>query len=80
MISDDEVYRTLPAVVVCTVDKLATIAFQPHFSHFTHGPAYACPEARLCHLRLRARRRTAVHRPHLLLMSTRASWTRRRPV
>jgi hypothetical protein len=44
VISDDEVYRTLPAVVVSTVDKLATIAFQPHFSHLTHGPAYACPE------------------------------------
>jgi len=44
VISDDEVYRTLPSVVVCTVDKLATIAYQPHFSHFTHGPAYACPE------------------------------------
>jgi hypothetical protein len=44
VISDDEVYRTLPAVVVCTVDKLATIAFQPHFSHFSHGPAYRCPE------------------------------------
>ena len=43
VISDDEVYRTLPAVVVGTVDKLATIAFQPHFSHFTHGPAFECP-------------------------------------
>jgi hypothetical protein len=44
VISDDEVYRTLPAVVVGTVDKLATIAFQPHFSHFTHGPAFECPK------------------------------------
>ena len=43
VISDDEVYRTLPAVVVGTVDKLATIAFQPHFSHFTHGPAFGAP-------------------------------------
>lgn len=44
VISDDEVFRTLPAVVVATVDKLAAIAFQPHFSHFTHGPAFACPD------------------------------------
>lgn len=44
VISDDEVYRTLPSVVVATVDKLATIAFQPHFSHLTHGPAFVCPK------------------------------------
>ena len=44
VVSDDEVYRTLPAVVVATVDKLATIAFQPHVSHLTHGPAYRCPK------------------------------------
>ena len=44
VISDDEVYRTLPAVVVATVDKLAAIAFQPHLSHFSHGPAYRCPK------------------------------------
>jgi hypothetical protein len=44
VISDDEVFRTLPAVVVATVDKLASVAFQPHFSHLTHGPAYECPK------------------------------------
>lgn len=44
VISDDEVFRTLPAVVVATVDKLAAIAFQPHFSHLTHGPAFSCPD------------------------------------
>lgn len=44
VISDDEVFRTLPAVVVATVDKAAAIAFQPHFSHLTHGPAYRCPQ------------------------------------
>ncbi len=43
VISDDEVFRTLPAVIVATVDKAAAIAFQPHFSHLTHGPAYRCP-------------------------------------
>ena len=42
VISDDEIYRTLPAVIVATVDKLATIAFQPHFSHLTHGPEFRC--------------------------------------
>lgn len=44
VVSDDEVFRTLPAVVVATVDKLASVAFQPHFSHLTHGPAYECPK------------------------------------
>lgn len=44
VVTDDEVFRTLPAVVVATVDKLAAIAFQPHFSHFTHGPAFRCPD------------------------------------
>jgi len=44
VISDDEVFRTLPSVVVATVDKLASVAFQPHFSHLTHGPAYECPK------------------------------------
>lgn len=44
VISDDEVFRTLPSVVVATVDKLASVAFQPHFSHLTHGPVYECPK------------------------------------
>jgi hypothetical protein len=44
VITDDEVFRILPAVVVATVDKLAAVAFQPHFSHFTHGPAFRCPD------------------------------------
>jgi hypothetical protein len=43
-ISDDEVYRYLPAILVATVDKLATIAFNPHFSHLTHGPIHRCPD------------------------------------
>jgi hypothetical protein len=43
-ITDDEVYRYLPAILVATVDKLATIAFNPHFSHLTHGPARRCPD------------------------------------
>lgn len=44
VVSDDEIYRTLPSVVVATVDKLAIVAFQPHFSHLTHGPAFRCPD------------------------------------
>ena len=44
VVSDEEVYRILPAVIVSTVDKLATIAFQPHLSHLTHGPAFRCPD------------------------------------
>jgi hypothetical protein len=42
-ISDDEVFRYLPSVVVATVDKLAAIAYNAHFSHLTHGPRYECP-------------------------------------
>jgi hypothetical protein len=43
-ITDDEVYRYLPSILVATVDKLATVAFNPHFSHLTHGPAHRCPD------------------------------------
>jgi hypothetical protein len=44
MVTDDEVYRYLPTVVVATVDKAATVAWNPHFSHLTHGPRYRCPD------------------------------------
>ena len=43
-ITDDEVYRYLPAILVATVDKLATVAFNPHFSHLTRGPGHRCPD------------------------------------
>jgi hypothetical protein len=43
-ITDDEVYRYLPAILVATVDKLATVAFNPHFSHLSHGPSHRCPD------------------------------------
>jgi len=43
-VTDDEVYRYLPAVLVATVDKIASLAFNPHASHITHGPAYRCPD------------------------------------
>ncbi len=43
-VSDDEVYRNLPAVLVGTVDKVASLAFNSHASHLTHGPAFRCPK------------------------------------
>ncbi|MDT3438736.1 helicase-related protein [Pseudofrankia sp. BMG5.37] len=43
-ISDDEVFRHLPSVVVCTVDKIASLAFNAHVSHLTHGPTHRCPD------------------------------------
>jgi hypothetical protein len=43
-VSDDEVYRHLPAVLVATVDKIASLAFNAHASHLTHGPAFRCPD------------------------------------
>lgn len=43
-VTDDEVYRYLPAVLVGTVDKIASLAFNPHASHLTHGPAFQCPD------------------------------------
>ncbi|MGW5417395.1 helicase-related protein [Actinomadura geliboluensis] len=43
-VTDDEVYRHLPAVLVSTVDKIASLAFNAHASHLTHGPAFRCPD------------------------------------
>lgn len=43
-VTDDEVYRYLPSVLVGTVDKIASLAFNPHASHLTHGPAFCCPD------------------------------------
>lgn len=43
-VSDDEVYRHLPSVVVATVDKIASLGFNAHASHLTHGPAFRCPD------------------------------------
>lgn len=43
-VSDDEVYRHLPAVLVGTVDKIASLSFNAHASHLTHGPAFQCPD------------------------------------
>lgn len=43
-VSDEEVFRYLPAVTVATVDKLAAVGRIPEMSHFTAGPAYRCPD------------------------------------
>jgi hypothetical protein len=42
--TDDEVFRYLPAVTVCTVDKLASVGFQPNVAHLISGPARKCPK------------------------------------
>jgi hypothetical protein len=43
-ISDEEVYRYLPAVIVSTVDKLAHVARADQFVNILAGPAYRCPD------------------------------------
>ncbi|UTI63329.1 hypothetical protein NBH00_18475 [Paraconexibacter antarcticus] len=43
-VTDEEVFRYLPAVTVATVDKLAAVGRVPEVSHFTAGPAYCCPD------------------------------------
>lgn len=42
--TDEEVYRYLPSVVVCTVDKLARVAWADEFVNLLAGPAYSCPD------------------------------------
>jgi hypothetical protein len=42
--TDEEVYRACPAVVVCTVDKLARVAWAEEFVNLLAGPAYRCPD------------------------------------
>ena len=44
VISDDECYRYLPSVMVCTVDKMAHVARAQQFIGVFAGPAYRCPE------------------------------------
>lgn len=44
VISDDECYRYLPAVMVCTVDKMAHVARAHQFVGVLAGPAYRCPK------------------------------------
>ncbi|MGX6446864.1 hypothetical protein ACVU7I_02170, partial [Patulibacter sp. S7RM1-6] len=42
--TDDEVFRYLPAVTVCTVDKLASVGRVTHVSHLIAGPSLRCPQ------------------------------------
>jgi Helicase conserved C-terminal domain len=61
-VTDDEVYRYLPAVLVGTVDKIASLAFNAHASHLTHGPAFQCPDhGYVTHAQGRDRRCLARH-------------------
>lgn len=43
-ISDEEVYRYLPSVLVGTVDKLAVIAYNKRFANFFGVARHICPE------------------------------------
>ena len=43
-VTDEEVFRYLPAVTVATVDKLAAVGRVPELSHFIAGPAFQCPD------------------------------------
>ncbi|HSK82106.1 MAG TPA: helicase-related protein [Rubrobacter sp.] len=43
-VSDEEVYRFLPTVLVGTVDKMAAVAWNPKFSMLWGGAAWKCPE------------------------------------
>ena len=42
LISDSEIYRFLPALVVGTVDKIATIGMQRRFGILIRGPEWRC--------------------------------------
>lgn len=44
--TDDEVFRYCPAVLVCTVDKLAAVGRVQHVSHLISGPVWECPTHR----------------------------------
>jgi helicase-like protein len=43
-VTDEEVYRYLPSVLVCTVDKVAHVARAEQFVNVLAGPAYRCPD------------------------------------
>lgn len=43
-ISDDEIYRYLPSVLIGTVDKLPSVAWRRHFAHLWGGVDSRCPE------------------------------------
>jgi hypothetical protein len=43
-VSDDEVYRFLPTVIVGTIDKMASVAYRPSFPMIWGAAAWRCPE------------------------------------
>ncbi|WP_019008626.1 C-terminal helicase domain-containing protein [Deinococcus aquatilis] len=43
VITDAEIYRTLPALIVGTVDKAATLGMQERFGILWAGPRWKCP-------------------------------------
>lgn len=43
-VSDDEVYRYLPTLVVGTIDKMATVGQQPKFGLLWGGAKWKCPK------------------------------------
>lgn len=43
-VSDDEVYRYLPSVLIGTVDKLPSISWRKHFAHILGGVDSYCPK------------------------------------
>lgn len=43
-ITDSEIYRFLPALLVGTVDKMATVGLQSRFGILWAGPRWRCPE------------------------------------
>lgn len=42
--TDEEVYRALPAVVISTVDKLTGYTWYPEYTAFSSGPRFRCPD------------------------------------
>ena len=43
-VTDEEVYRALPSIVISTVDKLTGYSWFPEFTGFSRGPRYRCPQ------------------------------------
>lgn len=43
-LSDDEVYRFLPTVIVGTIDKMASVAYRPDFPMIWGAAVWRCPE------------------------------------
>ena len=42
--TDEEVYRYLPSVLISTVDKLTGYTWFPEFTAFSRGPRFRCPQ------------------------------------